>query len=196
MQADGLILAGGKGTRMDGKYKGGLIYGEETFMDHLIREMKKEAGKIYVSYGTHVQETYDNCIVIMDEYVDCGPIGGLHAGLKMCEQEMIMVAACDMPLLKIELYRFLWEQMEPYDQGVVPVAEGRIHPLAAIYKKEIMQIVEEQIEEQDNRLTGVLDRLNIRYVDLSDYPKLLRMLQNINTVTEYAGLAGKEEQDE
>lgn len=191
MQADGLILAGGKGTRMDGKYKGGLKYGEETFMNRLMRELQKEAGKIYVSYGTHIHETYDGCMVIMDEYVECGPIGGLHAGLKMCEQEMIMVAACDMPLLGIELYRFLWEQIEPHDQGVVPVAEGRLHPLAAIYKKEIMQIVVEQIEEQDYRLTGVLDRLNIRYVDLSEHPKFLRMLQNINTVTEYAKLAGE-----
>ena len=102
-----------------------------------------------------------------------------------------MVAACDMPLLGIELYRFLWERMESHDQGVVPMVEGRIHPLAAIYKKEIVQIVEEQIEEQDYRLTDTLDRLNIHYVDLSDHPKFCRMLQNINTVTEYEELAGE-----
>lgn len=191
MQADGLILAGGKGTRMDGKYKGGLIYEEETFMERLIRELQREAGKIYVSYGTCVHEHYDNCTVIMDEYVDCGPIGGLHAGLKMCEQEIVLVAACDMPFLGIELYQFLWEQMTSGYQGAVPVVEGRIHPLAAIYKKEIVQIVEEQIEERDYRLTDTLDRLNIRYVALSDHPKLCRMLQNINTVTEYEKLAGE-----
>lgn len=189
MQVDGLILAGGRGTRMDGKYKGGLVYEEETFMDRLIREMQKEAGQIYISYGAHIHEAYDNCKIVTDEYLDRGPIGGLHAGLKRCEQETVMVAACDMPFLRIELYQFLWGQLEPCCQGVVPVVEERIHPLAAIYKKEIVQILEEQIEKQNYRLIDTLDRLNIRYVDLSGYPKFGRMLQNINTVTEYTELA-------
>lgn len=188
MQVDGLILAGGKGTRMDGKYKGGLVYGEETFMDRLIREFKKEARQIYVSYGVHIHESYDNCKIVTDEYPDCGPIGGLHAGLKKCGQEAVMVAACDMPFLGIELYQFLWEQLKPCCQGVVPVVEGRIHPLAAIYKKEIVTILEEQIEKQDYRLTDALDRLNIRYADLSGYSEFVKMFQNINTITDYTEL--------
>ena len=41
MQADGLILAGGKSSRMGGEHKGNLIYGGETFTQILVKELNR-----------------------------------------------------------------------------------------------------------------------------------------------------------
>ena len=51
---DGLILAGGKSTRMGGKHKGFLQMEEETFMDRLTREMKRRADQLWISYGRDI----------------------------------------------------------------------------------------------------------------------------------------------
>ena len=50
MQADGLILAGGKSTRMGGRHKGDLFFQEQTFLERIIEELKKlyHAGDIIV----------------------------------------------------------------------------------------------------------------------------------------------------
>ena len=80
MQADGLILAGGKSTRMGGRHKGDLVFKEQTFLERIIEELKVEAETVWISYGTLIRREYPGCQIVQDEYPDRGPIGGFHAG--------------------------------------------------------------------------------------------------------------------
>lgn len=187
---DGLILAGGKSSRMGGSHKGFLTYEDESFMNRLIGEMGKMTDQIWISYGTKIHAEYDGCRIVTDEYPGCGPIGGIHAGLKACESDALMVAACDMPILKAELFAYLNERIKDYD-GVVPVASGKMHPLAAIYKKTILPILEEQIKKENYRLQDALKKLDIAFVDISGKKEFVRMLQNVNTIEEYRNLSGR-----
>lgn len=140
MQAEGLILAGGQSTRMGGRHKGSLTYRGETFTHRLVKELKKEVSCVRLSYGHEVKDEGGECPIVMDIYPECGPIGGIYAGLKACQREWMLTAACDMPLMKIELYRYMMDMLEAdrgetsiYD-GAVPVTDGRMHPLAAVYR--------------------------------------------------------------
>lgn len=184
---DGLILAGGKSSRMGGKHKGFLQMEEETFMERLIRELTQRAEYLWISYGTDIHANYEGCRVVMDEYPGCGPIAGIHAGLCACESEMLMVSACDMPFLKKELYDLLEREIEDHD-GVVPVVGGRTHPLASIYRKRILPVLEAQLTSGNYRLKDALAELDIVYVDVSEQAEYVRMLQNINTIEEYQNL--------
>lgn len=195
--------------RMGGRHKGDLVYRNHTFIEHIIREFKKETEVILISYGKEIHREYEGCKTLTDIYSDCGPIGGLHAGCShlwspICrpsalpeegDSESVMVAACDMPFLEIDLYRFLKREMEreeyrrshPVD-GVVPIAGERVHPLAAIYKKRAGAVFQEQIAAGEYRLTEALKRLNILYVDISENVEMCGMLRNINTIREYERL--------
>lgn len=196
MQVEGLILAGGKSSRMGGRHKGSLMYREETFVQRLIRELQQGTKQIWLSYGCDRHETYAECSILTDIYPDCGPIGGIHAGLSACGCEWMLVAACDMPFLKIELFRYLWKELEQAESeeyaGAVPVVKGRIHPLAAIYRKRIAGILEKQIVTGSLRLRDALGRMKILYVDVSDIREYAEMLRNINTIEEYEELTGRE----
>ncbi|MFW5631682.1 MAG: molybdenum cofactor guanylyltransferase, partial [Acetivibrio ethanolgignens] len=134
---------------------------------------------------------YEGCRLVFDEFPGCGPLGGLHAGLKACETEELIVAACDMPFLKGELFYYLREWQEDFD-GVVPIASGKIHPLAAIYKKSALPVFEEQIKNGNYRLQDALKRLNIAYIDVSEREDFKRMLQNINTAEDYERINPRE----
>lgn len=182
--ADGLILAGGKSSRMGGRHKGALACGQETFLEHTIREMQKEVTHLWISYGREILDDVQACGVVLDEYPGCGPIGGIHAGLKVCEAEMMYAAACDMPFLKRELFLELRKELGDFD-GAVPVVDGKIHPLAAIYRKRILPVLEQQIKKGDYRLRDVLSKLKIVYIDMSEREEFREMLQNINTTEEY-----------
>ena len=178
---DALILAGGKSSRMGGEHKGSLSMGEETFTAHLVSQLKPLADKLWISYGETVQQEIDGCTIVRDEYIDCGPMGGLHAGLKACSSDILLVAACDMPLLKRDLYDHMLELLLDYD-GVVPVTDGQMHPLAAIYTKALFPIMEQALKDGNFRLRSALEQANIRYVDV---PQFNTMLSNINTKEEY-----------
>lgn len=202
MQADGLILAGGKSRRMGGIHKGSLTYGNKTFTQILVKELKREAQKVWLSYGQEVKEQIAGCGIVRDIYEGSGPIGGLHAGLKICANDWLLVAACDMPFLKAELFRYLYQELlrgaganlaasgnrniqsSRYD-GVVPVTNGNLHPLVAIYGKSSVRVLEEQIKDRNYRLCDALLRLDILYVDMTGKKDIEWMLQNINTRQEY-----------
>lgn len=185
---DGLILAGGKSSRMNGIHKGGLLYQEQSFVSLLIEEMKKEADQIWLSYGNVVQQEYERCRIVKDKVPDCGPIGGLCAGLTNCSAQEIMVAACDMPFLKVEMFQYLYYNEHNWEKDwdcIIPIVEGRKHPLAAIYRKSALKILKQQIHEKNYRIMDMLKKMKVVYVDVSDYPQYRKMLSNINTPEEY-----------
>lgn len=185
MWADGLILAGGKSKRMEGFHKGNLRYGERTFTECLIEEMKKEVQTLWISYGNYKKEEYQDCRIILDEYPNCGPIGGIHSALKNSENEWLCVSACDMPFLKVEYYQMMWEQKKENVMGIVPVNNGKVHPLAAIYKKEMEEIVQAQIVGGKYRMIELLQQVPIQYVDVTGNIQVERMLYNVNTREDY-----------
>lgn len=199
---DGLILAGGRSTRMGGKHKGDLRYEDQTFLERIIGEFASCAERIWISYGTEMRRDYPGCVSICDEYPGCGPMGGIHAGLKRCRSDYMMVAACDMPFVKMELYHLLENELEKAQQeseavyvGAVPVADGRVHPLAAVYKKELAGCLKEQIERKEYRIRSIFDRQNILYVDVSHRADIKRMLSNVNTAAEYEEILSPASED-
>ena len=199
---DGLILAGGRSTRMGGKHKGDLRYEDQTFLERIIGEFASCAERIWISYGTEMRRDYPGCVSICDEYPGCGPMGGIHAGLKRCRSDYMMVAACDMPFVKMELYHLLENELEKAQQeseavyvGAVPVADGRVHPLAAVYKKELAGCLKEQIERKEYRIRSIFDRQNILYVDVSRRADIKRMLSNVNTAAEYEEILNPASED-
>lgn len=226
MKAEGLILAGGQSTRMGGCHKGNLLYGDETFTQLLVKELKKAVSCVKLSYGHEIKDGGCGCPVVMDIYPECGPIGGIYAGLKACESEWMLTVACDMPLMKITLYRYLMDILKKEEKetfiydGAVPVTDGRIHPLAGVYRagfsgdrrigaaaahpvrfednrqtrrpgfgrKNMADILEEQILEGNYRIRDALKRLDILYVDVTEEARFVQMLRNVNTMEEYEQL--------
>lgn len=198
MQAEGLILAGGRSTRMGGRHKGGLTYGKKTFTQLLVEELQKEVSCVRLSYGQERGVSYRGCEILMDPYPDCGPIGGIYAGLEACGGEFMLTAACDMPLLKIEFYHYLMDKLGQEDidgafyDGVIPVSCGRIHPLAAIYRKRVCKVMKEQILNENYCLRDALKHMHMLYVDVTGQAEFEAMLQNINTLEEYERLTENE----
>lgn len=191
LQIDGLLLAGGKNSRMGGNYKGNLIYDDETFVEKILNELKKSAEQIWISYGRVQHDSYEGCSIVQDEYPDCGPLGGLHAGMKACEGDVVWVAACDMPFLKHELYQYLMNFLEPCFDGVVPIVDGKLQVLAAIYRPSIAEVLETELKMGNYKLQRVCKKLKIKYIDVSEDEAYRSMLKNINTLEEYNGITGK-----
>ena len=197
---DGLILAGGKSSRMGGQHKGALVIDKATFAEHIVRELKKLTDTIWISYGEKVHEEFEGVKIISDEHVGCGPIEGIYQGLKNCSSDKLMIVACDMPFIKADLYKFLEETLQEVEEasdekyyGIVPVLNGRYHTLSAIYKKEAVTYFEDSLLKGTLSIRSALDKMNILYVSVDDYVEFHKMLENINTREDYLKFKGVEE---
>lgn len=194
-KVDALILAGGQNRRMQGRYKGDLVLHEETFADHLIREMGRIAQHIYLSYGEAEHGNKAGCTIVRDIHPGCGPIAGLEAGLAACREEYLLVAACDMPYLRAEFYRMLLacgdeeaRRKGAFPECIVPTLDGLPDNLAAVYSKSMLPLIRELIAAEKYRPRLAIERSRNLFVPLDDRPEYSRMLRNINTGEEYREL--------
>lgn len=192
MKRSGLVLAGGKSSRMNYRDKAGLLVRGETFLLTLCQQFKGAMDQVMISEGKKTSriygDEYETVQMIKDIYEDCGPLGGLHAALAVCENELLCVAACDMPKLEVSLYDYLLRfDKEEYD-AIIPTIDGSMHPLAGVYKRRILNTVEEQLTRQEYAMKRLLSKLSVCYVEIGDSKKFAPMVENINTMLEYQQL--------
>lgn len=96
------------------------------------------SGRVGVDYGR-----YDYPI-LHDSFPDSGPVGGIERALQVTRNPLLLVLAVDMPCMSAKELAQL-ETKCTAQCGVVPVAAGRIQPLAAFYPKAAHRIALEML---------------------------------------------------
>lgn len=82
--------------------------------------------------------------VVFDSPSDAGPLAGVAASLACCRQPLLLVLAVDLPGLTGEFLTRLRDQSSPA-HGVIPVLQGRLEPLAAMYPKSAVETCQRQL---------------------------------------------------
>jgi molybdopterin-guanine dinucleotide biosynthesis protein A len=108
-----------------------------------------------------------------------GPLAGLAAGLSALSAERAYASSCDVPFLSPSFVRATDAALGAHDVAITR-ADGRHHPLAAVYRKAtVAPAVEDLLAADRLRPVFLLERLS--HVELSPaYPGLLS-LENANT---------------
>lgn len=100
-QITGLVLAGGRATRMRQVQKGLQLLQNEPMLSHVLRRLQAQVGAIIINANQDL-ELYSAYAypVVSDEVKNfAGPLAGLHAGLLRCETPYLLCVPCDSPFL-------------------------------------------------------------------------------------------------
>lgn len=119
--------------------------------------------------------------VVSDEVRGKGPLAGLLSGLKHSKHDFNLVLSCDVPDIHPELLRFLVSQGTD-ERVTITEAEGRWHPLVAVYNRNIIPELEQSLAEDQLKLRNIIFSLAPRVLDLSqEMPGFeSKWLQNYN----------------
>jgi len=178
------ILAGGASSRM-GTDKSQLPLEGQTFTERIAETLRKLTNSVSV-VGREADSRLPS---VADVYPQWGALGGLHAALAACKREWAIVVACDLPFVSAELFLFLAEKRVDHD-AVVPVQEdGRLQPLAALYRVDpCRQRATELIEAGRRRPLDLLEAVKTHWVPFAEIRNLdqaERFFVNINTPSDY-----------
>ncbi|RXT07884.1 molybdenum cofactor guanylyltransferase [Ammoniphilus sp. CFH 90114] len=166
MNAGVILLAGGQSSRM-GMNKALLPINGQQNIVRIIEELTRVfPPPILVTNQPEDYETI-GLKMIGDKYPGKGPLAGLHAGLMASPYEDNLLVACDMPFASSRLGEFLWSQLEGYD-AVVPVLNGKHHPLFAVYRKSTLPVVEECLEQERLRMFDFLKQIQVNEIHVED----------------------------
>jgi molybdopterin-guanine dinucleotide biosynthesis protein A len=116
----GLILAGGRGSRMGGVDKGLQVYRGQPLAQHALERLRPQVRQVMVNANRN-QETYRalNVPVWPDEVPGyAGPLAGMLAGLTHCDTAFLATAPCDTPNFPLDLVARLAHGLQSADADV------------------------------------------------------------------------------
>jgi molybdopterin-guanine dinucleotide biosynthesis protein A len=185
----GFAVAGGRSERM-GRDKALLPWGEATLLDHTLERLWQLCGDVRILSGSASRYLERGAPVIVDVAENCGPLGGVLAGLEALGEGPGLFLAVDIPLAPVALLRRLLELSVDHDV-VVPVTTGGTHPLCAIYRRSCVGSIRRRLAAGERKMTCFWPDVRVREVNESELarfgnPELL--LRNLNTPEDYDAL--------
>jgi molybdopterin-guanine dinucleotide biosynthesis protein A len=178
----GAILAGGQSTRFGGRDKSALLLDGRAIFDHQIAALAPVVDEVLIVGGPRA--------TIHDIVPGCGPLGGLHAALTAAHGGAVLIVACDMPYLSTPFLTYLLSFATEADI-VVPRSERGYHPLCAVYTRACLEPVAARLADRRLKMRELVDSLRTRVVPVDEIRQFGdpdRLLANVNTPTDYAGL--------
>jgi len=168
----GIILAGGKNSRM-GTEKGLLPFNNSTFMKTIIDTLTPFCDEILINTNSNSYNELGHKIV-KDNYLNCGPLAGLEAGLKASKNEKIIFLTCDSPSIRKEHIELLISESD-HRKITYLSYKNNDYPLTAIYTKEALPIIENQIKKKELKVKEILNLTSSLKIEINE------PILNINT---------------
>ncbi|MGG1675806.1 molybdenum cofactor guanylyltransferase [Neobacillus sp. NRS-1170] len=188
MKAAAIILSGGKSSRM-GTNKALLKINEKTNIERIRDTLHDSFDDIILVTNDSKQYEFLNIKMAADHFPGKGPLAGLHAGLTVSEYDVNFIVACDMPFVSGRLAEKLVSLCGEFD-AVVPVINGKQHPLFAAFKKGAAEKAAQSIETGNLRMKDLLERLHVLFVTENELKNIIntdieRVFFNMNHPEEY-----------
>ena len=189
MEVTGIILAGGKSSRM-GQDKGLLDLGGRKLVEIAAANLSQICSGIIISSNNSVYQQF-GYRVIPDVHKDIGPMGGLFSALSASKTRFNIVLSVDLPFVNKALLEYLLGKAEGYE-AVVPVSgKGFYEPLCAVYNCSVLPVIERCIGNREYKMHHFLDKLNLNKILISDSLPFYtpQLFTNINTASDLSAAA-------
>ena len=177
-----ITLAGGQSRRM-GRDKALIDYQGKPIIAHVIETLRALSDDVIVVSNRSEIYSRFGARVVADYEPPCGPLGGIAAGLAAAQHDLVVVVACDMPFLNIELLRKLIDAAEGVD-AAVPKTGEEFEPLHAVYRRTCYTPIVRRIEQGDRRVISFFEDVRVRAVPEAEWRAFDpegRSLINLNT---------------
>ena len=174
-----------------GKPKAWLPIANELMLPRVVRLLGEAAAPIVVVAASDqdLPPLPNEVQIVRDEEKGRGPLQGLAAGLTALQgqADAAYVSGCDVPFLQPNFVKRMIELLGS-EQICVPNVGGYHHPLAAVYRVEVLAAVQKLLQENRLRPTFLFETVPTRVVsadELLDVDPSFETLRNLNTAAEY-----------
>jgi molybdenum cofactor guanylyltransferase len=178
----GLILAGGKATRMGGVDKRELIVDGRTIFERQVEALRPWVAEIVVSSPRAIA----GFRTVTDAAPDLGPIAGIAAGLDAATTPWLFVVAGDMPHIHRALLALMLSRADAEADAVGLRIGGLPEPLCTALRVVVWRpIVAARIAARRLKASALLtdEQVRVRWIEeaeLRDIDPPLRALHNVN----------------
>lgn len=190
----GLILAGGRGSRMGHVDKGLQLLRGVAMAAHVLRRLSPQVGALAINANRSLDQYSAFGVPVWPDDLGGfeGPLAGLETGLRRCTTALLVTAPCDSPFLPDDLVARLHAAMlaAGADLALAETLETQsdgsrriqAQPVFALVARSALPHLSAYLAEGGRRMDGWYDRIVVARVRFDDEAAF----RNINTLTELA----------
>ncbi|MGC8807128.1 MAG: molybdenum cofactor guanylyltransferase MobA [Thiomonas sp.] len=177
----GLILAGGRGSRMGGVDKGLQPWHGLPLAQQVLARLQPQVGPVRINANRNLDtyRTWGLPVLTDDRAGDfAGPLAGFLAGLDACATPYLLTAPCDSPLLPHDLAHRLGEGLVQAQARIaLPKAGGRLQPVFCLMEADLRDDLRAFLQSGGSKIDLWAAQHRMAIVEFDD----ARAFENINT---------------
>jgi molybdopterin-guanine dinucleotide biosynthesis protein A len=130
----GLILAGGRGTRMGGVDKGLQPLAGHSLVWHALQRLRPQVGSVIVNANRHLEEYRQlEVTVCPDVLADFqGPLAGFLVGLQQARTPYVLTVPCDSPRFPLDMAARLAQALTTEQADIAMVSAPEVDSQGAM----------------------------------------------------------------
>jgi molybdopterin-guanine dinucleotide biosynthesis protein A len=185
----GLILAGGRGSRMGDIDKGCVLLRGRPMVEHVAARFAPQVDALLISANRNLERYAEYGKVVTDDPTHGnwqGPLAGMAAGMVVARCPWIAVAPCDAPFLPRDMVARLRQALQSHGGDArlaVASSAGRRHPVCMLLSRELLPDLLQYVAEGGRRVYTWQSRVGCIEVPFDDQPEAFI---NVNTANELA----------
>ena len=188
----GLILAGGRGTRMGQVDKGLQPFRGTTMAAHVLARLAPQVNSVAVNANQNLDVYAAMGVPVWPDDLPgfAGPLAGMEAGMRRCTTPYLLTAPCDSPFLPADLAERLLAALVEHGADLAfamtqePGRRPQPHPVFCLVKANLLPVLSRYLAEGGRRMDGWYKDLKAVEVLFEDADAF----RNINTLDELRGL--------
>ncbi|MBX9799102.1 MAG: molybdenum cofactor guanylyltransferase MobA [Burkholderiaceae bacterium] len=184
-QITGLILAGGRGTRMGTVDKGLQLFRDAPMALHVLMRLSPQVGYIMINANQNIAPYEAFGVPVWQDEMQgfAGPLAGLQTGLIHCETDYLVTSPCDSPFLPKDLVERLADGLEQNNADIAVAVTGaaetkQAHPVFCLVKASLLPHLTLYLQEGGRKFDKWYSSLAVAEVHFDDEDAF----RNINTL--------------
>ena len=164
-----VILAGGRATRFPGKLA--CDAGGVPLLERVYRNARATGLPVYVAGSPPLLPTFAGALgapLLPDRWPGAGPLRAIVSACAGLDCERVFIVAGDVPDVGRDVYDALSSAWDDAGDAVVPEHDGRIEPLAGLYRRDAaLREGRALLDSGDESVRALVARLHGRRIALA-----------------------------
>jgi len=192
IDATGLILAGGQGSRMGGVDKGLQVFRGKPMVAHVIERFAPQVAEVLINANRNPgdYERFGHRVIADEIEGFAGPLAGFERGLAHASHDLVVTVPCDSPFLPLDLVSRLHAAMTRADAQIAAAKTGdQPHPVFCLMRRDVHASLRDFLGSGQRKIDKWYAQLRMVEVPFDDEAEAFL---NINTREELAKLEPRE----
>ena len=179
-----VILAGGRGRRMDAQDKGLVVLNGQPLIEYVIKAISPQNSNILINANQNIEQyQHYGYPVVSDQITGFqGPLAGVATAMERVKTPYILTLPCDAPFVERDYQAKMWSALQTQQTDLAVAFDGRrLQPVHALIPVRLYADLLKFLVGKTRRVDSWYSHYAMGLVDFSQQ---VRMFCNLNTPEE------------